>query len=215
MAAVPTGMTLSPRTGAWTGLALVVIWAGLYLVAAVSAATSTYGYTITGNYLSDLGNPRAPAPWAFNAADILAGLLAIPFGLALGGALPRSWGRGVSAFVILGGIALMGVGVFPEESPYGLHGTFSLAFFLLLTIALGVGLKPFFASKTFRPVGAWVAAAAFVLNVILVAAWVVSLGSAQLAEHLGVYSALVWTTSTALHLWRAGAEAAQPRAAPA
>jgi len=208
-------MALSPRIGALVGFALVAVWVALYLVAALSATSSPYGYTITGRYLSDLGNPAAPAPWAFNWACILAGLLAIPFGLALGGMLPKPWGLATSVLVALGGGALVGVGAYPEGSAFGLHTTFSLAFFLLLTVALGVALKPFFGSPSFRPVGAWVTAAGFVINVILLVAFVANVGNPYLAEHLGVFAGLAWVGTTAAHLWRASIAAAQPQAAAA
>lgn len=202
----------------------MTVWVALYLVAAISAMNPGFsidgrgppnGYTITGNYLSDLGNPAAPAPWAFNLGCILAGLLAIPFGVALGATLPRPWGRAATVLVALGGIALVGVGVFAEGSPFGLHGTFSLAFFLLLTIALAFVLKPFFGSPTFRPVAAWVTVAAFVLSVVLLVTFVANVGNPYLAEHLGVFAGLAWTGTVAVHLWRAPVEAAQPKAAPA
>ena len=205
---------VSSRAGAVAGLAGVVIWTALYLLSAAAMAAGP-GYSITENFLSDLGNPASPAPWAFNLADILAGLLAIPFGLALGGKLGGMWGRAAQAAIVLSGIALIGVGVYPEGSLYGLHTTFSLAFFLLLTIALGLLLRPMFASRAFSPVGAWVTAIAFVFAVAIVATFIGRIGNDHLAEHLGVYAALVWQTSTGLHLWRASTEAAEPLAAPA
>jgi hypothetical membrane protein len=208
-------MAIPPRTGAWAGILLVLVWVGLYLVAAVAAVRSPYGYNVVDYYLSDLGNPAAPAPWAFNAGDILAGLLAIPFGLALAGTVPRVWGRVAGTLVVLAGVSLVGVGAFPEGSPYGLHGTFSLAFFLLLTIALGVVIRPFFRPGPYRPLAAWVTVGAFALNVVLVVTWVANVGDPQLSEHLGVFSALGWTGTTSFALWHAPTATTQPRAAPA
>jgi len=208
-------MNASPRIGALAGLALVAIWVSLYLVAALSAVASPYGYTIAGSYLSDLGNPAAPAPWAFNLACILAGALAVPFGLALAGVLPKGWGLATAVLVAIGGGALVGVGVYPEGSPFGLHGAFSLAFFLTLTVALGVALKPFFATAALRPIAAWVTAAAFIINVVLLVAFLANVGDPQIAEHLGVFSALAWTGTTAAHMWRASVAAAQPQPAAA
>ena len=208
-------MVLSPRIGAICGLALIAVWVSLYLIAAVSAASSPYGYTVMERYLSDLGNPAAPAPWAFNLGCILAGILAIPFGLALAGMLPRRWGIASAVLVAIGGGALIGVGAFPEGSPYGLHSAFSLAFFVTLTVALGVALKPFFGTPAFRPVAAWVTAGAFALNVVLLVTYLARVGDPQLAEHLGVFSALAWTGATAAHMLRASVAAEQPRPSPA
>ncbi len=207
-------MKVTPRVGAWSGVALVLVWFPLYLVAAIAAVMSPYGYSITGNALSDLGNPRAPAPWAFNAGCILAGLLTIPFGLGLGGSLGGKWGRATKVLLPLAGVALVGVGVFPEESPYNLHGTFSRVFFLLLAIAIGVLLRPFFASDTFRPVAAWIGVVAFGFALILVAADIGNLAFFHLAEHLAIYAALGWQMSVAAHLWRVSTVTG-PMAAPA
>ena len=121
---------IPPRVGAASGLAAIVAWVSLYLV-----AVALYpGYSIVDNYLSDLGHPSlAPGYWAFNAADILAGILFIPYGLAVGSVLRTRLGKVGGAFVVLTGMGLILVGVFPEDSPYGLHFVASLAFFLLLT----------------------------------------------------------------------------------
>ncbi len=198
---------VSPRLGALAGLAGFSLWMILYAVAAVAMASGR-GYSITGNYLSDLGNPRtAAAPWAFNAADIIAGLAAIPFGFALGSAIGGRVGRLLQVLVVVAGIALTFIGIFPEESPYDLHGRFSTAFFLLLTVSLGVLTVPALRSPVLRPVGGWVTAVAFVFNVVLVLTTVLNLAAPQLGEHLGVFAALAWQLSTSLHLWRSPAPA--------
>ena len=202
---------VSSRAGAVAGFVGVAAFLVLYVIAA-SAMAAGPGYDITKNLLSDLGNPTSPAPWAFNSAVIIAGLLVIPFGLALGSVFGGWWGRAAQVDLTLAGVALIGVGIYPEGSP--LHGPLARTFFLLMTIAFGLLVRPMFASKAFRPVGAGVTATAFVFAIVLVATDVAGVGFERLAEHLGVYAALVWQTSTALHLWRASTEAAEPRAAP-
>jgi hypothetical membrane protein len=200
---------VTPKVGALAALAGFSLWLTLYAISALAMASGP-GYDITMNYLSDLGNPRSPAPWAFNAAVILAGGLAAPFGIALGGVVGGRWGTAVKVLVVLTGAALVGVGVFPEESPYGLHGLFSIAFFLILTTALGVFLLPSLRMATFKPLGGWVTAAAFALNVILVVTWLAGIGNPYLSEHLGVYAALAWQLSTAFHLLSVGTAATTP-----
>jgi hypothetical membrane protein len=197
---------VSPRLGALAGLAGLSLWIILYAVAAFAMASGP-GYSITKNYLSDLGNPKSPAPWAFNSADMIAGIAAIPFGLALGSAIGGRVGRLLQGLVVAAGVALTFIGIFPEESPYDLHGRFSTAFFLLLTLSLGVLTVPALRSPVLRPVGGWVTAVAFVFNVVLVLTTVLNLAAPQLGEHLGVYAALAWQLSTSLHLWRSPAPA--------
>ncbi len=182
-------MRLNARTGGLLGFAAIAAWTLLYLVAV--AATPTY--TITGSYLSDLGNPNAPAPWAFNAADILGGILFAPFGFVVGRTVGGRAGRAAQVLLPISAVGLIFVGIFPEGSPYSLHTIVSAVFFLLLAVSAGLVGVPMYASTTFRPLGGYLAG-------ITVAAAVAFLATSnRLLEHVVVYAALVWQAWTA---WR-------------
>ncbi|MGC9209821.1 MAG: DUF998 domain-containing protein [Acidilobus sp.] len=120
-------------------LAGSLVFAGVaqFTILLIVAEAIYPGYSVSHNYISDLGNyqlaPSTPHAYIFNASIILMGLL-----LIAGGAL--LWGRGfvdrvLSAFVVLSGVGAAGVGVFPETSPYHLHVIFSLIVFLFASLA--------------------------------------------------------------------------------
>jgi len=183
---------IPPRVGAASGLAAIVAWVSLYLV-----AVALYpGYSIVDNYLSDLGHPSlAPGYWAFNAADILAGILFIPYGLAVGSVLRTRLGKVGGAFVVLTGMGLILVGVFPEDSPYGLHFVASLAFFLLLTASAAALAIPFHTSPAFGRLAGYLAGATVAASVAFLAS-----GGSKLLEHVAVYAGLIWGAWTAVRL---------------
>ena len=120
-------------------------WAGTLVFAGVAqftillvVAEAIYpGYSVSHNYISDLGNyhlaPSTPHAIIFNVSIVLLGVL-----LMEGGAL--LWSRGLvdrllSAFIVLSGVGAAGVGVFTETAPYHLHEIFSLIVFLFASLA--------------------------------------------------------------------------------
>src|SRR6266545_2041548 len=179
---IRASMRLDARTGGLLGFAAIATWTLLYLVAVASTPT----YTITGSYLSDLGNPNAPAPWAFNAADILGGILFVPFGFVVGRTVGGRAGRVAQVLLPISALGLIFVGIFPEGSPYNLHTIVSAVFFLLLAVSAGLVGVPMYASTTFRPLGGYLAG-------ITVAAAVAFLATSNRAlRDVVVYRPLVW-----------------------
>ncbi len=92
-------------------------------------AESVYkNYIISQKYISDLGvGPTAPI---FNASIIIFGLLVMASSIAL-----YSRWRAFSVIAFIAGLGALGVGIFPEGSPYGLHTLFSLIAFLFGGVA--------------------------------------------------------------------------------
>ncbi len=195
---IRASMRLDARTGGLLGFAAIATWTLLYLVAVASTPT----YTITGSYLSDLGNPNAPAPWAFNAADILGGILFVPFGLVVGRTVGGRAGRVAQVLLPISAVGLIFVGIFPEGSPYSLHTIVSAVFFLLLAVSAGVVGFPMYSSRTFRPLGGYLAG----VTVASAVAFLVT--SDQLLEHVVVYAALVWQAWTAWRIYGSAPPAA-------
>ncbi len=185
-------MKLDARTAGLLGFAAIATWTLLYLVAVVATPT----YTITGSYLSDLGNPSAPAPWAFNAADILGGILFAPFGFVLGRTVGGRAGRAAQALLVVSAIGLILVGIFPEGSPYSLHTIVSAVFFLLVAISAALVAVPMYASTTFRRTGGYLAGATVAASITFLVT------GEQLPEHVAVYVALLWQAWTAWRMYR-------------
>jgi hypothetical membrane protein len=88
------------------------------------------GYSVSGNFVSDLGvGPAAPV---FNTSIILLGVLVMVSSYLLYGVFGDIL---FMATVFLAGFGALGVGVFPEGSPYGLHTIMSFITFLFAGVA--------------------------------------------------------------------------------
>ena len=200
---------IESRTGALFGWIAVATWFALYVVAALS----TPGYSITAHRLSDLGNPAAPVPWAFNSACILAGISFLPFALALGVGM-RPWMRRIGTVLLsLAGVFLILLGVFHEESPYNLHFIFSALFFLLFMMAISHYAIAMWRNPRYGKVSGILSVLAsglalwFVVTVLfesvsseLIAGGVLS----NLLEHLTVFAGLAWAGWNAWRIFRMG-----------
>ena len=206
---------IEARTGAVFGWTAVAAWIALYLVAVLS----TPGYTITGNRLSDLGNPSQPAPWAFNSACILAGLFFAPFAWAIGPGLGRRTRTAGRTLLTLAAAFLVLLGVFHEGSPDDLHFLFSAFFFLALVLAVGLLGVGMWGHPRYGRVSGLLSGFASGLAVCFMVAVVADLllgaplaegALSNVLEHLTVFAGLAWATWTALRLdrtARAGVEA--------
>lgn len=186
---------VSTRLGAAFGLLAILAWLAFYFIAAASLP----GYDLLVNQVSDLGHPSAPGAWAFNAACILAGLLFVPFTLAIPGALAGRLAKAGSG-LLTGAVAfLVLVGVFPEESPNNLHFLVSSGFFILLLTSAVVLAYPLHESRDFGHLSGYLAAATAAASI----ATIVTLAE-PIIEHLTVYIALLWIARAAGRMWAMG-----------
>ena len=203
------------RTGVLFGWAAVGAWVVLYLV----AAASTSGYTITGNRLSDLGNPAAGAPWAFNSACILAGIFFVPFAWTVGAGL-SPWVRRVGSVILsVAAVFLILLGVFHEGSPYNLHFVFSALFFISFTVVISHYAIAMWKSPRYGPVSGILSVIASGLALVfieiallenLVSPPITESPLSNTLEHLTVFAGLAWAAWNGLRLYRA-----TPRPSPA
>ncbi len=206
---------IETRTGVLFGWAAVGVWSVLYVVAAVS----THGYTITGNRLSDLGNPASGAPWAFNSACILAGLFFLPFAWTIGAGM-RPWMRRVGSLLLTGAAGfLVLLGVFHEGSPYDLHFIFSALFFILFMMAISHYAVAMWRNPRYGKVSGVLSVLASGLALFFILAVVVdSLSSEPMAhgavsnvlEHVTVFAGLAWAAWNGLRLFLATRSATRP-----
>jgi hypothetical membrane protein len=106
-----------PRT-VRSGAVLLLFGAVQFIVGMIVVQTQYSGYSLTQNYISDLGGAHSPWALGFDASVILLGLCAIFGALLIWGAFERQSRRGLGLGIILiGGIGAVGVGVFPETTP--------------------------------------------------------------------------------------------------
>jgi len=169
--------------GALCGLVAPVVFLLLYGI----AVALDPAYDFYEDYLSDLG--VGPGAWAFNSAVIAAGALIVLFAaFGLGSAL--GWknilgGLGCG-LLSASGVALIGVGLFPED--YGrLHTAVSVAFFLLLYAALVVLVLPVWKTNVAGRAGAAATSGAALLGLLLI-----PFGGSPETETVAVLAAVAW-----------------------
>ena len=91
------------------------------------------GYSVSQNYISDLGVGPTSSRWVFTAAIILFGLMALATAALLRQISKRSllW-----PLLALSGIGAIGVGVFNEDFIPAVHGLFAMMAFLFGNLAV-------------------------------------------------------------------------------
>jgi hypothetical membrane protein len=123
------------------GLWLLV--GGLEMLFMVHLAEFLYpGYSASQNYISDLGVGPSPSRWIFTAAIVTFGLMALVTAALL---LQKSRRPMIWLLLALSGVGAIGVGVFNENYPHGVHGIFALVAFLFGNLAV------IYSSKIVRP----------------------------------------------------------------
>ncbi len=171
-----------PFVGSLCGVLAPIIFLLFHLI----AWSQSPWYEFGGHYLSDLG--VGEGAWAFNTGAIVAGLLAIPFALSIWYTLKPGWlplAGGITCAI--GGISLMGVGIFTED--YGeTHFAVSVLFFTtaaLFQILLAWPLVRF--PKTSK---AGYIVTALTIGTIIAA---IIIGANPLSETIVVFEILIWT----------------------
>ncbi len=89
-------------------------------------------FSVSANNLSDLGHVFPASVPIFNSSTIVLGVLIFAGAYFLQKAL--RW-TPLTLLVVLAGVGSLGVGLFPETSPYSLHDISSLMAFLFMGVA--------------------------------------------------------------------------------
>ncbi|HEV7870706.1 MAG TPA: DUF998 domain-containing protein [Modestobacter sp.] len=127
----------------WGGLAWVLTLQ--FFLAEAIAAAQYGGYSYSANVISDLGTADSSARLLMNASFVLQGLLIATGALLLGPALSGTGGRLARALLVIAGLGVLLVGLFPSDGNATVHEIAAGAHFLgggLGLIALAYGLRP-------------------------------------------------------------------------
>lgn len=176
---------------------LVLAAAALQFIAAVQIAQSLYpGYNMWRNYISDLGNKALAGPVAstiFNASAAALGLLVLASSYGIGKITNKR--TACTALLALSGIGALGVGLFPEGSPMGLHTISALIAFLfggLAVVFLGIYTAM---PKPLRLLGV----AMGVLTLVSLAAYI-ALGEPPIVERPVAYPILIYAAIYGIYM---------------
>jgi hypothetical membrane protein len=174
--------------GAVCGVLAPIIWLVFYLI----AWSQSPWYEFGRYYLSDLG--VGDGAWAFNTGDVIAGLLAIPFAVAIWKTLKPGWIPMLgSIFCAACGVALVGVGVVNQDLDG--HMEFTAAFFILALLFESFLAYPLLKNEKTRIAG-------YIVAVLLIVSIVVGaiIGISPLSETLAVMEILVWASVVGIQI---------------
>jgi hypothetical membrane protein len=149
-------------------------------------------FSWTGNALSDLGVQEGVIAILFNSGLIIGGILALVFVSGLFVLQKTMLGRiGVLIFVFAA-LALMAIGVFPENAE-PTHYYVSVAFFLLFPVSMFVIGATFLLTAEVK-MGFFTFLAAIVASLIWIIQWIIGFGSnVAIPETLSALSASIWS----------------------
>jgi hypothetical membrane protein len=197
-----------------TGALLFVVGALQFIVGMIVVQSQYPGYSLSQNYISDLGGAHSPWALVFDASVIVLGLCAIFGVLLIWGAFDDRPSRGIGlGFLLIAGIGAIGVGVFPETTPVlngGMHDIVSDVAFLgsglgltIVSFAMADGAhwrlsKPFTAACGLVTLGAIVL---FSLGSYVSSSYYAGLGAGGM-ERLVVAPVLAWAIAEGLHIAR-------------
>ncbi len=180
----------------WLGLA------GLCGIAAPAAALSCIFLAVSmspwfswsANALSDLG--VGEAAWVFNSGLMTGGILTMVFAAGLLVAFRgRTLGRVGAVLLFFDAVALFGIGLFSEAAG-AIHGYFSIAFFVLLPLALFL-LGASMVRAGSRKFGFFTLSA----GILAVLPWTFGWDGVAVPEAISALAASVWNVAQGVKLY--------------
>ena len=185
--------------GAFCGILAPIVFLIFYLV----AISQSPWYVFGEHYLSDLG--VGEGAWAFNSGDIIAGLLAVPFALSIWYTLRPGWTPLLgSVMCAIGGVALVGVGIFTEDHGRT-HYIVSVLFFLMAGLFQILLSWPLIKSQKTKKAGYVVTV--LTMGTIVVAA---SIGANPLSETIAVFEILIWVLIVGIQIFLVALKEGRP-----
>ncbi|MCZ2807391.1 DUF998 domain-containing protein [Modestobacter sp. VKM Ac-2983] len=127
----------------WGGLAWVLTLQ--FFVVEAIAALEYEGYSYSANVISDLGTATSPARLLMNASFVVQGVLIIAGALLLRPGLSGAGGRLARPVLVVAGLGVLLVGLFPSDGTTTVHAIAAGAHFIgggIGLIALAYGVRP-------------------------------------------------------------------------
>jgi hypothetical membrane protein len=189
-------MESSPRTPPWLGAG----WWALcfqFFVAEQIARLSWPGYSMTGNWISDLGSATSPRHWIMNGSLIVQGVLISVGAILMRRLFPAKASYRIALMLFLiSGLGVLVVGLVPEDHNAQVHQVAALAHLLagnLAMILMGVAMLAGAARVRFRGVITLMAGLLGLTALALLALGEKDVGT---FERLSAYPLTLWLTWT-------------------
>ena len=171
-------------------------------------------YSMTRNYISDLGSRTCALRWVMNGSFVLQGLLILLGAVWIRGSFPARWMyRGALLLLMVSGVGVLVVGLFPEDAEFRMHLLGAVAHFLggnLAMIVLGLAMIRRAVCSPGDRLKSWITFAAGSIGLLATLAlefrgtpsWIALGWQVGLVERLAAYPIPLWLTWTGLRLVR-------------
>jgi hypothetical membrane protein len=192
----------------WGGLAWVLTLQ--FFVVEAIAASQYGGYSYSSDVISDLGTADSAARLLMNASFVLQGLLIAAGALLLGPGLSGTGGRLARVLLIIAGLGVLLVGVFPSDGNATVHEIAAGAHFLgggIGLIALAYGVRP--RSEALGTVLAVLGLVGVIGTIFFGSVVFLGLGEGGM-ERVAVYVLPIGLTIAGIALWRQKDDWLQP-----
>jgi hypothetical membrane protein len=149
-------MESSPRTPPWLGAGWWALCFQFFVAEQIARMSWPGHYSMTGNWISDLGAAASPRHWVMNGSFIVQGVLISVGAILMRRLFPAKAGYRVALLLFLvSGLGVLVVGLVPEDSNAQVHRVAALAHLLagnLAMILIGVAMLAGAARVRFRGV---------------------------------------------------------------
>jgi hypothetical membrane protein len=147
-------MESSPRTPPWLGAGWWALCFQFFVAEQIARMGWPGHYSMTGNWISDLGAANSPRHWVMNVSFVLQGVLISVGAILMRRLFPAKLSYRVALLLFLvSGLGVLVVGLAPEDSDAQVHRVAALAHLLagnLAMVLMGVAMLAGAARVRFR-----------------------------------------------------------------
>jgi hypothetical membrane protein len=190
-------MESSSRTAPWLGAGWWALCFQFFVAEQIARLGWPGQYSMTGNWISDLGAANSPRHWIMNGSFIVQGVLISVGAILMRRLFPAKGSYRVALLLFLvSGVGVLGVGLVPEDSNAQVHRVAALAHLLagnLAMILIGVAMVAGAARVRFRGVITLLAGLLGLTALVLLGLGEKNVGT---FERLAAYPLTLWLTWT-------------------
>ena len=130
-------MESSPRTPPWLGAGWWALCFQFFVAEQIARMGWLGHYSMTGNWISDLGAADSPRHWVMNGSFVIQGVLISVGAILMRRLFPAKWSYQLALLLFLvSGIGVLVVGLVPEDSVAQVHRLAALVHLLAGNLAM-------------------------------------------------------------------------------
>jgi hypothetical membrane protein len=190
-------MESSPRTPPWLGAGWWALCFQFFVAEQIARMSWPGHYSMTGNWISDLGAANSPRHWVMNGSFVLQGVLISVGAILMRRLFPAKWSyRFALLLFLVSGVGVLVVGLVPEDRVAQVHRLAALVHLLagnLAMILMGLAMVAGAARVRFR---GWITLLAGLVGLTALVALGLGEKDVGIVERLAAYPLTLWLTWT-------------------